>query len=680
MAETLDSLRSTAEMPMEQPVNILLVDDQPANLLALEAILTDLGANLVKADSGQEALRRLLRDDFAVVLLDIQMQDMDGFETAKLIRGRKKSRQTPIIFLTAFENHRLPVEEAYSLGAVDYLIKPIVPVILQAKVAGFVELFRKTQQIKRQAEKIRQMERREFERKLAEQREQRQRAEEVLRDSEQRFSQFMQHLPGLAWVKDTAGRYVYVNEAAERAFGKGREELIGRTDVEIFPGDTALVFQANDREALTTGSNVQVIETLSQPDGSTHHSLVNKFAIPGPDGRPALVGGIAIDITDRLRAEEALREADRRKDEFLAMLAHELRNPLAPIRNALHILKMPGTDANSVQRAMDMMERQVHHLVRLVDDLLDVSRIMRDKIELRKERVDLSTVVTRAVETAQPLVHSRRHGLKVSLPEEEIWLEADIVRLAQVIGNLLNNAAKYTGEGGAIELSAEREESDIVLRVKDSGMGIEPDMLAHIFGLFIQGDRAMAHSQGGMGVGLALVRRLVEMHGGSVCAASEGPGKGSEFTVRLPTLTKTRHREEEPHDVEPAAAPTPGLRILVVDDNADAADSLALLLRLEGHDVRLANDGATALDLARRSRPDIAFLDLGMPGMDGFQVCRKLRVEPGLEKMMIVAVTGWGQAEDLRRTHEAGFDRHLVKPVEPHSLKRLLTHPRLEMH
>jgi PAS domain S-box-containing protein len=672
MAATSQSVTLLRNLPRESLANILLVDDRPANLQALEAVLEDLGHNLVKAHSGEEALRKVLEAEFAVILLDVQMHGLDGFETAKLIRAREKLRHTPVIFLTAYDSGRAVVEEAYALGAVDYLVKPVVPVILRAKVSGFVELYQKAEQIKRQAEKIRKMEHRVFELRLAEE-------NARLRQSEQRFTRFMQHLPGLAWIKDLQGCYVYVNHAAEKAFAKARQELYGKTDVDIFPAETAAQFREHDLEALANPAGVQVIESLQHQDGVVHHSLVSKFPIPGPDGKAALVGGIAIDITDRLGAVEALREADRRKDEFLAMLAHELRNPLAPIRNALEILKTPGASADVAEQAKDIMLRQVQHMARLVDDLVDVSRIMRDKIELRKERVELASIMARAVETAQPIIDAHQHELTVAPLPEPIWLEADVIRLAQVIANLLTNAAKYTEKGGHIWLSAEREGCEVVLRVKDTGIGIEPAMLPRIFGLFVQAERSLDRSQGGMGIGLALVRKLVEMHGGSVTALSAGPNRGSEFTVRLPASPEARHEHEMRSDEgksTPAVA-APCLHILVVDDNRDAAKCLALLLRLEGHDVRVAHDGETALAMAQRQPPDLAFLDLGMPGMDGYELCRRMRAEPALAKVVFVALTGWGQEEDARRSHEAGFDRHLVKPMEPHSLKRLLTHPRI---
>jgi PAS domain S-box-containing protein len=327
---------SATDNPREPGVPILLVDDYPANLVALEAVLDDPGHDLVKARSGEEALRLLTAQDFAVVLLDVRMHGMDGFEAAKVLRARERSRHTPIIFLTAHDDNRLPVEAAYALGAVDYLVKPVVPVILRAKVAVFTELFRKSRQLQRQAEQLRQIERSQFERKLAEE-------NARLRESEQRFARFMQHLPGLAWVKDLQGRYVFANDAALKAFSRTHAELHGKTDDEIFSAECAACFRANDARALGSATGVRVVETLPHPDGVLHYSVVSKFPIPGPDGAAALIGGMAIDITDRIEIENTLKEADRRKDEFLAMLAHELRNPLAPIRNALYVLRLPQT-------------------------------------------------------------------------------------------------------------------------------------------------------------------------------------------------------------------------------------------------------------------------------------------------------------------------------------------------
>lgn len=371
---------------------------------------------------------------------------------------------------------------------------------------------------------------------------------------------------------------------------------------------------------------------------------------------------------------QALREADRRKDEFLATLAHELRNPLAPIRNALQILKMPRVDAATVRRSRDMMERQVEHLVRLVDDLLDVSRVMRGKIELRKERVELAAVVARAVETVQPLMDAQGHQLSVRITADSLPVDADPVRLAQVVGNLLTNAAKYTEPHGRIWLTAEREGGTAVLRVRDTGMGIAPPMLPRIFELFVQADHASTKAQGGLGIGLTLVKNLVEMHNGTVEARSEGLGKGSEFVVKFPLvaqgITTDQGGETSQQMIPPPASS--GHRLLVVDDNQDAADSLAMLLKLQGHEVRVAFSGMAALEMTKAYTPDVVFLDIGMPGMDGYEVARRLRQQPGLERVILAALTGWGQKEDRRRTTEAGFDHHLVKPPDPKAVAGVL--------
>jgi PAS domain S-box-containing protein len=639
----------------------------------------------------------------------------------------------------------------------------------------------------------------------------RKRAEDALRASEQRFAGFMRHLPGLAWIKDPHGRYVYANDAAEKAFQTLRADLYGKTDDELFPPETAAQFRENDRRVLTTGASVQVVETLKQEDGLVHYSLVNKFPVPGPDGKPAFVGGMAVDITnlrraeqvleeseerfrqlaenieevfwmsdplknkvlyvspayeqlwgrsrqslydqplsfldgihpddhaqvvaglesqrrgeptdleyqvirpdgsvrwvrdrsfpirdragrvyrvagiaedvtDRRRFEEDLQDADRRKDDFLAMLAHEMRNPLAPVQTALDILKLPGADAAVVAQARETMERQVEYMVRLVDDLLDVSRIMRGKIELRRARVDLAAAVARAVETSRPSIDAEVHRLTVAVAPEPLWVDGDLVRLAQVVSNLLNNAAKYTQRGGEIRLAVEREGDEAVLRVHDTGVGIAPEVLPRIFDMFFQADRRTKNAQGGMGIGLTLVKSLVEMHGGRVDAHSDGPGKGSEFMVRLPLLKPSETGDRAGHDpsrraqLDARAAPPASRRVLVVDDNAPAAETLAIFLRLEGHDVTVAHDGQSALERAAAAAPEVALVDIGMPQMDGCELARRFRADPALRNMVLVALTGWGQDEDRRRTRDAGFDLHLVKPVESDVLRRLFADPKL---
>jgi signal transduction histidine kinase len=375
-------------------------------------------------------------------------------------------------------------------------------------------------------------------------------------------------------------------------------------------------------------------------------------------------------VGSQLELARLRKEADRRKDEFLATLAHELRTPLAPIRNSVHILRMAGGDPGTAERVYDMMERQVNHMVRLVDDLMEVSRITRGKIELRREQVDLAAVVRSALETSNPLIEAARHQLTVSLPDEPLILNADLVRLAQVLANLLNNAAKYTPEGGRIWLTARRAGSNAEISIRDTGAGIPAEVLPKVFDLFMQVERTYSRAQGGLGIGLTLVRSLVSMHGGTVEARSDGPGRGSEFVVRLPLAAGRLAPHERDGDGRPAAvAPR---RILVVDDNHDAADSLGMLLKFLGADVRTANDGPAALEAFKTYRPSVVLLDIGLPGMDGYEVARQARQQPESEDVTLIALTGWGQEEDRRRSREAGIDHHLIKPVDLGVLERLL--------
>ncbi len=416
----------------------------------------------------------------------------------------------------------------------------------------------------------------------------------------------------------------------------------------------------------------------STPLLSSQGKVLGTFAVyfstprrPSPDEMRLVdiltrTAGVAV---ERRRAEEALREADRRKDEFLATLAHELRNPLAPMRNALQVIQLAGGDVAAVAQAREMMERQMRHMVRLVDDLLDVSRITRGKLELRKQRVDLAAVVRTAVEASRPLVEAAGHLLTITLPPQPVFVDGDPVRLAQVFSNLLNNAAKYTDRGGRIWLTAERQGSDAVVSVRDSGLGIPREMLGKVFELFTQVDHTLEKAQGGLGIGLTLVRRLAEMHGGSVEANSEGTGKGSEFTVRLPALFFAPARDERAAE---ESTPSSRRRILVVDDNRDSAISLGMMLELMGNEVRTAHDGLEAVQAAEVFRPDVVLLDIGLPKLNGYEAARRIRGQPWGRDMVLIAVTGWGQEEDKRRSKEAGFNFHMVKPVEPAALEKLL--------
>jgi PAS domain S-box-containing protein len=385
------------------------------------------------------------------------------------------------------------------------------------------------------------------------------------------------------------------------------------------------------------------------------------------------------DISDRSRLERqtreqaaALADLDRRKDEFLAMLSHELRNPLAPILNAVHLLRSQGNESRVHQQARTIIERQVEQLVRLVDDLLEVSRITTGRVRLQQERLDVRGVVAQAVEGVRPLIDRRQQELTVALPPEPVWLHADPTRLEQVLVNLLTNAAKYSDEGSRIGLTVQPEGEEVVVRVRDTGIGIAPELLPHIFDLFTQAERSLDRSQGGLGIGLCLVQRLVEMHGGTVEASSAGLGQGSAFTVRLPVRLPTATPPPASH-VEPVEQPTPTRRVLVVDDSEDTAESMAMLLSMSGYDVRMAHTGPTALEAAVTYQPHVVLLDIGLPGMDGYEVARRLRQHPHLQGVRLVAVTGYGLASELQRSHEAGFDAHLVKPVDPQKVRALVT-------
>jgi PAS domain S-box-containing protein len=498
----------------------------------------------------------------------------------------------------------------------------------------------------------------------------RRRAETALRESEERFRDLFENAHDVIYTLDLDGRLTSVNRRAELTFGYSRGECLGLEVILLVPPE----YHPRMREALDRKMEngevptVYELEVISRDGRRVPLEVSSRLIVRG--GRPVGIQGIARDVTERKRAEEALREADRRKDEFLAMLAHELRNPLAPLRNAVQLLKVAGSDGAAVARARALMERQVEYLVRLVDDLLDVSRVLRGKVQLRRERLALAAAVGRAVEIAQPAIDAGGHALEVELSEEPVWLEGDPIRLAQVIANLLTNAAKYSERAGRIWLSGGREGTEAVVRVRDTGVGISAELLPHIFQLFVQADRSRGLAQGGLGVGLTVVRSLVELHGGRVTAHSEGPGRGSEFVVHLPAVPQAAGEPEARFG--PALAAPPRRRVLVVDDNVDAAESLGELLRLEGHEVRVAHDGPSALEAAAVGRPELVVLDLGMPGMDGFEVARRLRRLPGLEGVVVVALTGWGQDDDRRRSREAGFNHHLVKPAGPEAIQQLL--------
>ncbi|MES2521098.1 MAG: response regulator [Gemmatimonadota bacterium] len=535
--------RTPIERAPSERVNILLVDDQPGKLLSYEAMLGELGENLIKANSGREALEHLLKTDITIVLMDVSMPELDGFELAEIIRGHPRYQKTAIIFVSAVHLTDIDRLKGYESGAVDYVSVPVVPELLRAKVSVFAELYRKTRELERLTH--------ELERRVAE-------------------------------------RTAELEASVER--------------------QTELSAQ--------------------------------------------------------------LLEADRRKDEFLALLAHELRNPLAPVRNAAAVMRLKAQHDPELMWCHDVIERQAKQLTRLVDDLLDVSRITRGKIKLRPESLSVSQAVASAVETSRPVIDSMNHTLEIVEPPSPIMLRGDPTRLTQVIANLLNNAAKYQSDRGRIEVRMWRDGDEVVVEVCDDGIGIAPDMLTRIFDLFTQGDRAPERAQGGLGIGLSLVKQMVELHGGTVTANSAGPGRGSQFIVRLPCLPDSTMSETTGAPAATHAADTPR-RILVVDDSVDAAESMAMLLRLRGHDVQVAHNGYDALQLAAETPPSVVLLDIGLPGMDGYEVCRRFR-ETGLGDARIIAMTGYGMEQDRQRAKEAGFDVHTVKPVAFSDLLKLL--------
>jgi signal transduction histidine kinase/DNA-binding response OmpR family regulator len=636
---------------------VLLVDDRPSNLLALEAALEPLQARLVKASSGREALSWLLREDFALILLDVQMPDIDGFETAALIRARERTRYTPIIFVTAIHREEAQIIKGYAHGAIDYLVKPLDPAVLHSKVRLLLEQYTREQNLKAEAA-LRSRER--------DQMQVREHAA-LLHAEEQRerlHALFMQAPTAIAIVQGPDQVFELANPRFEVLIGKSL--ILGRPGRDVIPSPTWDLLDKvyrNDEPFLATES-----PGLFGLEGR----LFNFVAQPTHDPA-AKVRGVMIHVVEvteevlSLRKMEALtqqlQDAGRGKDEFLAMLGHELRNPLAPILTALHLMKA-RSNAESSSRERAVIERQARHLSRLVDDLLDVSRATMGKVDLRREQLEVSTAILRAVEVAAPAIEAKNHQLTVTAAGSGMVVAGDPVRLAQVISNLLNNAAKYTDPGGHIELDARREGAEIVIRVRDDGRGIETDRLHTIFELFVQGDHPAGQSQGGLGVGLALVRSLVQLHGGHVEARSAGPSLGSEFIVRLPALDEKHPAPASSRPARERRRPDRSRRVLVVDDNVDTAELLSAALQQEGHEVAEEHDGLGALVTAASFRPDLMLLDIGLPGMDGFEVARRFRADPQFAKVRIVALTGYGRESDRAQTAAVGIDRHLVKPVE----------------
>jgi PAS domain S-box-containing protein len=503
----------------------------------------------------------------------------------------------------------------------------------------------------------------------------RRRAEADRRATAEQFRVLVESVRDYAIFRiDASGRTTTWNEGVRRVLGFDEAEFVGSDVRRLFTAEDAAagVAEAEMRQATAKGA-ASDDRWMARKDGTRFWASGTMNAVRDEGGTVVGFTKVMRDITDRKEAEERLKEADRRKDEFLAMLGHELRNPLAPIRNALFLMKLRGSrDPGDAERLRAMMDRQISHIARLVDDLLDVSRITQGKFELRTESTDLREVLANALDGVQSFLDERQHILDIDLPAEPVKLRGDPVRLEQVFANLLHNAAKYTEPGGRVRLAAAVEGSEAVVRVRDSGIGIRPDIAGKIFDMFTQGDRVSGRLKEGLGLGLTLVKTLVQMHGGTVSVASDGPGRGSEFTVRLPLPAADAAAPAGPGQSPPIAEQR--LRVLVVDDNVDAADSLRMVLEAHcGHQVRVAYDGEAGLAAAREFRPDVALLDIALPkGLDGYEVARRLRATPGLDGIKLVALTGYGRPEDRERSTEAGFTAHLVKPVEPKELGEVL--------
>jgi len=639
VSEALAWLPAAPEAAAPRPdlPRVLLADDNADLREYARRLLAEHYEVHVVAD-GQAALEAAHELRPQLIVSDVMMPRLDGFALIRAVRADPQLRPIPIILLSARAGEEARIE-GLDRGADDYLVKPFNARELLVRAGTLI----RSAELRRRAEEARAQ-----------------------------FETLLNEAPLGVMLVDEDFRVAAVNPIALPLIGE--TDLIGRD----FDAVVRTAWSSADGEEITrrlrhtlqTGEPQVVPEFIAR---RRDRNVVEYYEwqvhrIPLPDGRRGVVCYFR-DISRTVLAREALREADSRKDEFLATLSHELRNPLAPLRSSLEVVKRLASVPPTASAALDIMDRQMSHLVRLVDDLLEVSRITRGQVELRREQVRLDAAIRSAIETSEPLIRAGLHRLIVSFPDEPLLLDADPVRLAQIFGNLLNNAAKYSDRGGRIEVTVRRDGQEAVVTIRDSGDGIAPEQLAKLFEIFTRGERSSRRNQSGLGIGLALVRRLTEMHGGRVEASSDGVGMGSCFSVRLPlsvkeiAATKTGRRVHSSIDE---------LSVLVVDDNKDAAESLAMLLRTAGAEIHIAHDGPTALAAFERSEPHVVLLDIGMPDMDGCEVARRLREIARPERVALVALTGWGQDEDRRRVREAGFDHHLVKPVELAALQALL--------
>ena len=632
---------------MTNPTLILNVDDNDGARYAKTRILQSAGFSVVEASNGTDALAIVKRDEIALVLLDVKLPDINGIEVCRRIKADPDSALVLVLQTSAALTGRADKIRGLEGGADNYLAAPIEADELIANVNALLRM-RQTQS--------------------------------ALRDSEERFRQLTDNIEDVFWMFSVPARALeYVSPAYATIWGRGVDSL------EREPGSWLDAVHQDDRayvealwNALQDTPHYDAEFRVSMPDGSVRWVRDRLFPVRDARDEVYRVARVTSDISRRREMEALLRAADSNKNEFLATLAHELRNPLSPIRNAAALLGASGAGALERQaRAREVITRQVDHLAHLVDDLLDVARISEGKIALRHEEVELKGVISQAIETAGPLIHAREHALDVVEPAQQVWVAGDPVRLAQSMGNLLHNAAKFTPKGGRIRVEVTLDEGTVRIAVQDNGIGIADDNLSRIFGMFTQAAVPPDRAPEGLGIGLSLVSRLLEMHGGRLSAASPGIGLGSTFTVELPVLRTSAPAEPAPAASDASAAapaqPDSGkLRVLLVDDNVDAMEMMAFLLAEMGYDAVTTPDASHIVDMALARRPDVIVLDIGLPGVDGYELARMLKRHPQLGTIRLVAHTGYGSPEDRRKAREAGFDAHLVKPAELDDLEKAL--------
>ncbi|HME91068.1 MAG TPA: response regulator [Myxococcaceae bacterium] len=679
-ASITQSPRSNGQPGGVLQASILMVDDRPANVLALEAILKPLGHHLVAAASGEEALKRLLDKDYAVILMDVQMPGMDGYQTVEMIKQRERCRRVPIIFITAIYKDPEHILRGYAHGAVDYLLKPFDPYVLRSKVSVFVDLFLKEQQLKREEGALRERER-----------------ELEARRREERFRNLTESVPLCVWAAKADGNIHYANKAWLDYSGMSVEQAGTLGGLAAVHPDQRRPARAAWLESVRSAKPFAMEVALRrQSDGAYRWHLVR--AAPERDEGGAITGwiGIATDIDDQKRAaetrarmlaaEQHAREvaeaANRGKDEFLATVSHELRNPLNAIVGWARMLRSGVLDRSGGERALEAIERNAQVQTKLVEDILDVSRIIAGKLRLHARPTSLSAVVSASLDTVRPAAQAKEIQLEVALDPSADAVSGDSDRLQQVVWNLLSNAIKFTPRHGKVEVQLHRAGSEAEVRIRDSGAGMKADFLPHVFDRFRQADSTSTRSHGGLGLGLAIVRHLIELHGGTVGAESGGEGKGSTFTFRLPIRTMAFDPSDRLLSRRgPAQAPSfdglpslSGLRVLFVDDQLDARELVTELLQVYGAEVIAVESVASALKALQSNSPDVLVSDIGMPREDGYDLIRKVRAlgEENGGSIPALAVTGFAGVEDNRRALAEGFQKYLAKPIDPAELVSLV--------